>query len=95
MEDMNRVSIPKTTITEEQYAYNARQLYMTVVYRAVEDYCRTKCESTRKAILKDLRSARMIALTDGVSELAAGQLEKDPKAIAERLKVFNKDMNYV
>lgn len=95
MKGMNEITIPKTTISDEQYAYNARQLYMTVVYKAVEDYCKTQCESTRKAILKQLRSARMTSLTDGMSEVAASQLEVDCDAIAERLKVFNKDMNYV
>ena len=95
MKDMSEITIPKTTITDAQHSYNARQLYMTVIYRAVEDYCKTHCESTRKAILKDLRSARMTSLTDGMSELVAGQLEIDSDAIAERLKVFNKDMNYV
>ena len=85
MKEMDEITIPETTITPEQYEFNARQLIMSVIYRAVEDYCFFKNENKRKDILKNLRSSRMNELSDGMSLIVAEQLELHPEEIAKRL----------
>lgn len=96
MKDMSEITIPETTITPEQYSFNARQLIMAVIYRAVEDYCFFKNEVNREEILKHLRSSRMNELSDGMSVIVAEQLELHPEEIAERLRrnheIASKDM---
>lgn len=86
MKTMDQITIPATTITDEQYAYNARQLVMTIIHRAVGDYCFTASETKRQAILKDLRSSYMNDISDGMSLVIAEQLELHPSEIAERLR---------
>jgi hypothetical protein len=86
MKTMDEITIPETTITDEQYAYNARQLIMTVIYRAAEEYCAIDSDSRRNAILKDLRSSYMNDISDGMSVLVAEQLELHPEEIAERMR---------
>ena len=83
---MAEITIPETTITPEQYSINAKQLVASIVLQGVRDYCKTDSESKRSSILKDLRSSRMDFLSDGMSVIAAEQLEKHPKEIADRLK---------
>lgn len=85
MKEMNEITIPATTITDEQYALNARQLVMTIIYNAAKDYCQTTSESKRKAILKDLRSSYMDFASDGMSVITAEQLEKNCDAIKARI----------
>ena len=85
MKTMAEITIPATTITPEQYAYNARQLVSTIVYRAAHDYCCTTSKKRRTEILKDLRSARMDALSDGISVIVAEQLVKNESAIKSRI----------
>ena len=91
MKTMDQITMPETTITPEQYAFNARQLVMTILYRAVDDYCFTLSDKKRAEILKDLRSARMSTMSDGMSILVADQLENHHKEIAERLCKYGKD----
>lgn len=86
MKTMDQITIPKTTITDEQYVYNARQLVMTIIYRAAEDYCFTDSDPKRKAIIKELCSPYMNTVSDGMSVIVAEQLELNPKDIAERLR---------
>lgn len=86
MKTMDEITIPKTTLTPEQYAYNARQLVMTIIYRAAEDYCFTVSDKKKQAILKDLRSPCMNDISNGMSILVAEQLELHPEEIAERLQ---------
>ena len=85
MKDMCELTIPETTITPEQYSYNARQLAMTFVHRAVKDYCMNDSDSKRAAILKDLRSSYMDLISDGVSVIVAEQLESNYDAIKARI----------
>jgi hypothetical protein len=82
---MNSITIPKTTITPEQYAVNARQLAASILLQAVKDYCKTNSETTRKEILKNLRSSRMDFISDGMSIVTAEQLEKNCEAIKARI----------
>ena len=86
MKSMNEITVPATTITTDQYAYNARQLIMTVIYHAANEYCTSNSEPHRRNILKDLRSARMNDLSDGTSVIVAEQLELHPDEIRERFK---------
>ena len=85
MKTMDQITIPETTITDEQYISNARQLFMTVIHRAVKEYCCSDSEPRRKAILKDLRSPYMDCVSDGMSVIAADQLEKNGDAIKARI----------
>ena len=85
MKTMDEITIPETTITPEQYAVNARQLIASVVLQGVRDYCRTRSEPKRNKILKDLRSKRMDFMSDGMSIIAAEQLEKNGDAIRARI----------
>ena len=86
MEDMSEITIPKTTITNEQYARGARQLAMAILLQATRDYCKSKSEGNRKVILKDLRSNRMDFISDGTSIMVAEQLELHPDEICERVR---------
>lgn len=92
MKDMNEITIPKTTITSDQYAANARQLIASVLLQGARDYCKTKSETSRNTILKDLRSSRMDSISDGMSLIVAEQLELHPEEIAERLRQNCEDM---
>ena len=85
MKTMAEITIPATTITDEQYNYNARQLVATIIHRAVNDYCRTTSDKRKAEILKDLRSSRMDMLSDGMSVIAAEQLVKNGDAIKTRI----------
>lgn len=85
MKDMSEIIVPETTIAPEQYSYNGRQLVMTILHQAAKDYCRNESESTRKAILKDLRSSYMEFISDGMSVVVAEQLEKNCEAIKARI----------
>lgn len=85
MKTMDQITIPETTITPEQYSYNARQLVMTIVHKAVRDYCKSKSEPRRKAILAELRSSYMDSISDGISVIAAEQLENNYDAIKARV----------
>jgi hypothetical protein len=91
MKEMTEITIPETTITPEQYAHNARQLVMSIIYRATSEYCGSNSESHRKAILKDLRSRYMNEISDGMSVIVAEQLELHPEEIAERLRRHHED----
>ena len=85
MKTMDQITIPETTITDEQYAHNARQLIMTLIHHEVRRYCAITSESERQAILKDLRSPRMDFLSDGMSVITAERLEKNCEAIKARI----------
>lgn len=82
MKTMDEITIPKTTISTEQYVYNARQLAMAVTLQAAREYCNTK----RDSILKELRSTWMDIITDGTSVIVAEQLELHPEEIRARLR---------
>lgn len=65
---------------------NFTLLMSAVLFQAVRDYCRPNVTSKeRRQILRDLRSSRMLLLTDDRSELIAEQLEFYSDEIAERL----------
>lgn len=85
MKSMDEITIPETTITDEQYVVNARQLVASILLQGVRDYCRTDNEPERQAILKDLRSAHMDFISDGMSVITAEQLEKNCDAIKVRI----------
>ena len=85
MKTMDQITIPKSILTDEQYAYHARQLGMAIVYKAAKDYCKSESAPTRKAILKDLRSDHLDFISDGMSVVTADHLEKDCEAITERI----------
>ena len=61
-------------------------LACAVCLQAVKDYFATTYDSSRKAILKDLRSPWMEMFSNGLSVVVAEQLEKNPKEIKERLR---------
>lgn len=68
----------------------ARNLACAITMQAVRDYFREGTTDARKqAILKELRSNYMQLITGGTSIVVAEQLEKNPKEIAERLKLYN------
>ena len=85
MKDMSEITIPKTTITPEQYAVNARQLVASIMLQATRDYCRSGSESRRNAIVKDLRSPHMDFASNGMSIMVADQLEAHPDEIRARI----------
>ena len=85
MKTMDQIIIPATTITDEQYLKNARQLFMTIIHKAVKDYCSSESEARRAAILKELRSKYMDYVSDGMSVIVAEQLEKNYDAIKARV----------
>lgn len=88
MKSMDNITIPKTTITPEQYAVNARQLVAAIMLQATRDYCKTNSEKNRNVILKDLRSSSMDFKSNGMSVIIAEQLEKHPDEIKARLKCY-------
>ena len=73
-----------------------RNLMCAVLLSAVEDYVGTTPECDKKVlpkyifnkstILKDLRSPRMVALSDGLSLTVADRLVSDPQGILNNLK---------
>jgi hypothetical protein len=65
---------------------NIRELASAVMLQAVKDYFATTYDSSRKAILKDLRSPWMDMLSGGLSIAVAEQLEKEPEKIKKRLR---------
>ena len=65
--------------------YAIRQLAAAVTLQAVKDFFHSS-EKKKKIILKDLRSAWMLLLTDGTSKNVADELEKNPEEIWERLR---------
>jgi uncharacterized protein YeeX (DUF496 family) len=66
--------------------YNYRNLGCAIVLQAVKDYCEPKCSNAMKgAIMKNLKSDYLIQLSDGLSLVAATELQKNPKEIAIRL----------
>ena len=72
---------------------SVRNLAAAIIMQAVRDYCAKKATDKKKAaILKDLRSERMDFITNGMSVVAAEQLELHPKEIAERLRRNSDDM---
>lgn len=83
---------PKSTITTKQYAVNARQLAAAIMLQATRDYCKSRSESKRAAILKDLRSPHMDFVSNGLSLVVAEGLENHPDEIAERLQQNYKDV---
>jgi hypothetical protein len=66
--------------------YNYRNLGAAIVLQAVKDYFDPKERFGKKAtIRKHLKAPGLVALSDGLSLVAAEELKKNPKAIAERL----------
>ena len=66
--------------------YNYKNLGAGIVLQAVKDYFGTSSREMKRAILKDLRSNHLNQLSDGMSLVAADQLETHPEEIAQRLK---------
>lgn len=72
---------------------NIRNLAAAITLQAVKDYFdENVTDAKRKVILKDLRSAHMDFITNGMSIIVAEQLEKHPEEIAERLRRHSEDM---
>lgn len=72
--------------------FAVRELACAIVMQAVRDYTsKNATRRKRQAILDDLRSEWMDFLSNGTSLLAAEQLEKNPEAIAERLRRLPKE----
>lgn len=78
-----------------------RNLMCAVLFRAVEDYC-GECSETdkrimspsffdRDVIISDLKSPRLVALTDGMSLTVASQLEHNAFDIKNRLRTMTTD----
>lgn len=65
---------------------SVRRLAAAVTMQAVKDYFKTRSDTKRQTILKDLRSPWMDLLTNGTSINVAEQLEKHPAEIKERLR---------
>ena len=66
--------------------YNYKNLGAGIVLQAVKDFFEPdEIYGTRKSILKHLKSPQLVALSDGLSLVAAEQLENNPQEIAERL----------
>lgn len=85
MKTMDEITIPETTISTEQYVYNARQLAMAITLQAAREYC-SACDTRKDSILKELRSTWMDIITDGTSVIVAEQLELHPEEIRARLR---------
>lgn len=64
---------------------NIRNLTSAITMQAVKDFI-SGGEKKRRAVLRDLRSAYMRLITDGLSLVVAEQLELHPEEIAERLR---------
>lgn len=92
MKSMNEITIPKTTITPEQYEENAHHLIAAVLLQATKDYCGTRSESSRDTIIKDLRSSRMDYMSNGMSIVVAEQLKLHPDEIRDRVRRNCEDM---
>lgn len=73
--------------------YNYRNLGAAIVLQAVKDMVNPLISWKRKKeILKDLRSEYLIQLSDGLSLVAAEQIETHPIEIAERLGRLKEDV---
>jgi hypothetical protein len=66
---------------------NYRQLGCAVAIQAMKDYFRV-CEANQKIILKELRSAWVDWLTDGLSLELANQLEANPEKVKKRYHLY-------
>lgn len=71
----------------------ARNLACAITLQATKDYLEAGTTDAKKqAILKELRSPYMQLITNETSLTVAERLEKNPKAIADRLnKMPNED----
>lgn len=74
-----------------RYVDGYRELVSAIILQAVKDYF-TSNEKNKKAILKDLRSAWLDWISDGLSNKAANKLETHPIEIRSRLKKVTKGM---
>lgn len=73
--------------------YNYRQLGAAIVLEAAKEYFEPQTtEEKKKVILKELRSDQIYQLSSGFSIVAADQLEKHPKEIAERLGKYKGEL---
>lgn len=71
---------------QSNISYNYRNLGAAIVLQAVKDYLDPKERFGKKTtILKHLKAPGLAALSDGLALVAAEQLKKNPKEIAERL----------
>ena len=70
---------------------NIRNLTSAITLQAVKDFIDGNAKK-RQAVLRDLRSAYMRLITDGLSLVVAEQLELHPEEIAERLRRNCADM---
>ena len=61
--------------------------------QAIKDFFATSKETRKKEILKDLRRPLMVALSNGMSVIAAEKLETEPEAVQERFKKYEKEIN--
>lgn len=67
--------------------FQARELSCAITMQAVRDYFAPKVTAKkRRIILRELRSEWMNFITNGTSVAVADQLEKNPEAIAERMR---------
>ena len=76
-------------VDKEKATYD---IYMAVTLRAVKDYCKSKDESEKKEILKNLRSPYLSDRTNGLSVIAANELKAHPKEIRKRLIMAERTM---
>ena len=53
--------------------------------QAIKDFFNTSREKRKKEILKDLRRPLMVALSNGLSTIAAEKLETEPEKIKQNL----------
>lgn len=70
---------------------SCRNLGCAIAFQAAKNYCETKNEATKRAILRALRSDYMDVITDSASIYLAEKLEKEPEVIKERVQIALKE----
>lgn len=70
---------------------NYPNLGAAIVLQATKDYFKSTKEM-KQVILKDLRSDYLYQLSGGASVVVAEQLERHPKEIAKRLKMYREEL---
>lgn len=103
--DIHEIREAGKQIPYDQKVKLVRNLMSVVLLEAVKDYCGEVSENKKhglpkyyfdkSTILRDLKSERLIRLSDGLSLTVAHQLKTNEAAIIENIKTIVDDCNLV
>lgn len=85
-EEMKR-DFTKAEYKELLVPESCRNLGCAIALQAAKNYCATRNEANKRAILRALRSEYMDIITDSASIYLAEKLEKEPEVIKKRVQI--------